>query len=399
MTTGEGGAVATEDDELARRLRLFRTHGITKERRRPFADRRRLVLRDASARLQLPDHRLPVRARSEPAREARRVRRGAERHRRAVPGAPRRARSGSRSRPPRPTGWLHGYHLFLVRVLAGAEARLAVFDAHARRPASASRCTTSRSTGSPTTGTSSGIPQDECPAAEDYYEGAISLPVFPAMNVRRRRTRSYGRSARLSMPPDLASDRFDPSFAIDGRRVGGGAPAYVIAEAGANHNRDLGIAKELIDAAADAGADAVKFQTYTGAPLFLEDAAVHVPEGRAKPEGAPRRDRPATRVAAGARRARSRPRGSLSSRPRSTTRRSTVPAAVGVPAMKIASFEIVDLPLIAGRGLRGRPGDPLHRHGDLRRDRGRAARGPGHGQSTRWRCSVAPPSIRLRRRS
>ena len=31
ITTGEGGLVATEDDELARRLRTFRTHGITKE--------------------------------------------------------------------------------------------------------------------------------------------------------------------------------------------------------------------------------------------------------------------------------------------------------------------------------------------------------------------------------
>ena len=80
------------------------------------------------------------------------------------------------------------------------------------------------------------------------------------------------------MPPDLGSDAFDTSFAIDGRRVGGGAPAYVIAEAGANHNRDLGIAKELIEVAAAAGADAVKFQTYTGASLFVEDAAVRLSE-------------------------------------------------------------------------------------------------------------------------
>ena len=39
--------------------------------------------------------------------------------------------------------------------------------------------------------------------------------------------------------------------------------SYVIAEIGINHNGDLGIAKQLIDAAARAGADAVKFQKRT----------------------------------------------------------------------------------------------------------------------------------------
>jgi len=38
---------------------------------------------------------------------------------------------------------------------------------------------------------------------------------------------------------------------------------FIIAEAGINHNGDLGIAKQLIDMAADAGADAVKFQKRT----------------------------------------------------------------------------------------------------------------------------------------
>ena len=47
------------------------------------------------------------------------------------------------------------------------------------------------------------------------------------------------------------------------RRVGDGHPALIIAEIGINHNGDLGIAKQMIDAAVHAGADAVKFQKRT----------------------------------------------------------------------------------------------------------------------------------------
>jgi len=50
---------------------------------------------------------------------------------------------------------------------------------------------------------------------------------------------------------------------IGSKLVGDGHPAYVIAEAGINHNGDLGIAKQMIDAAVHAGADAVKFQKRT----------------------------------------------------------------------------------------------------------------------------------------
>ena len=45
--------------------------------------------------------------------------------------------------------------------------------------------------------------------------------------------------------------------------VGDDYPAYMIAEIGINHNGDLGIAKQMIDAAVHAGVDAVKFQKRT----------------------------------------------------------------------------------------------------------------------------------------
>jgi len=49
---------------------------------------------------------------------------------------------------------------------------------------------------------------------------------------------------------------------IGKRWVGKGEPVLIIAEAGVNHNGDIKLAHKLIDAAAEAGADAVKFQTF-----------------------------------------------------------------------------------------------------------------------------------------
>ncbi len=50
---------------------------------------------------------------------------------------------------------------------------------------------------------------------------------------------------------------------LGNRTVGDGHPTYIIAEIGINHNGDLDIAKQMIDAAVHAGADAVKFQKRT----------------------------------------------------------------------------------------------------------------------------------------
>jgi N,N'-diacetyllegionaminate synthase len=49
---------------------------------------------------------------------------------------------------------------------------------------------------------------------------------------------------------------------ISGRKVGGGSPCLMVAEIGINHNGDMVLAKETIAAAAEAGADAIKFQNY-----------------------------------------------------------------------------------------------------------------------------------------
>lgn len=58
-------------------------------------------------------------------------------------------------------------------------------------------------------------------------------------------------------------------------RIGDGERCFVIAEVGANHNRSLSLAMELIDAAAEAGADAVKFQIYSAESLYSRRTPRH----------------------------------------------------------------------------------------------------------------------------
>src|SRR3979490_3156996 len=56
-------------------------------------------------------------------------------------------------------------------------------------------------------------------------------------------------------------------ISIGSRKVGSGEAVLVIAEVGVNHNGDVSLAKNLIDLAAGAGADVVKFQTFTAEAL------------------------------------------------------------------------------------------------------------------------------------
>lgn len=51
-------------------------------------------------------------------------------------------------------------------------------------------------------------------------------------------------------------------FSIKDKEIGNNNPAFIIAEAGVNHNGDIHLAKKLIDIAVESHADAVKFQTF-----------------------------------------------------------------------------------------------------------------------------------------
>jgi N-acetylneuraminate synthase len=69
---------------------------------------------------------------------------------------------------------------------------------------------------------------------------------------------------------------------IGGVAIGSDEPVYVIAEIGLNHNGDVELAKRLIDVAADAGAQAVKFQKRTPAistPEHMKNTPRETPWG------------------------------------------------------------------------------------------------------------------------
>ena len=65
--------------------------------------------------------------------------------------------------------------------------------------------------------------------------------------------------------------KFNKEIYLGNKLISNKSPTFVIAEAGVNHGGNINIAKELIDLAVYANADAVKFQTFKAENLILND--------------------------------------------------------------------------------------------------------------------------------
>lgn len=153
-----------------------------------------------------------------------------------------------------------------------------------------------------------------------------------------------------------------PFIEVAGRRIGTGEPVYVVAEMSANHHNDLDYAARIVRAAKEAGADAVKVQTYTAdtitldvdSPLFKDRTGGTLWEGRGLYDLYAEASMPwewQPKLAAVASEAGIH----LFSAPFDFTAVDFLEAEVDPPAYKVASFEIVDLPLIERMAATGKP--------------------------------------------
>jgi N-acetylneuraminate synthase len=187
---------------------------------------------------------------------------------------------------------------------------------------------------------------------------------------------------------------------VAGRRIGDRHPPFVVAELSGNHNGSLPRALEIVDAAAAAGADALKLQTYTAdtmtLPLTRGEFSIRDPRSLWKGKSLYRLYREAHTPWSWHKPIfdRCRKRGLI---PFSTPfDRSAVSflRTLNAPAFKIASFENVDLALIRAAAATGRPliiSTGMATLSELD-DAVRAARGAGCEQLVLLKCTSAYPA-------
>jgi N-acetylneuraminate synthase len=149
-------------------------------------------------------------------------------------------------------------------------------------------------------------------------------------------------------------------FSIAGRAIGPGHPVYIVAELSANHQQDFETARALVRAAAQAGADAVKLQTFTADTMTLPTHAELFRIGRGTVwEGTVLHDLYRTAATPWSWHADLAALASdLGLQWFSTPFDPTAVAfleTLSAPAYKVASFELVDLPLLRTIAATGKP--------------------------------------------
>ena len=140
---------------------------------------------------------------------------------------------------------------------------------------------------------------------------------------------------------------FADSFSIAGRQVGGGAPCYVIAEAGVSHFGSVDKACALVDLAASAKADAVKFQHFNAERLVGDSS----PDWRRRLRSRELPDADMLRVAEYSRKMGI----TFICTAHEESALDFLDGQVGVPAFKVGSGEVENWPYIADIARRGKP--------------------------------------------
>ena len=142
--------------------------------------------------------------------------------------------------------------------------------------------------------------------------------------------------------------------------VGEGHPPYIIAEIGSNHNGDMELCRRLIDAAADAGAHAVKFQSWTESSLIANEEYERNPEysDKKKHFGSLREMVQAYQLTAeqhSQAQGYCKARGITFCSSAFSTDEADLLERLDVPFFKIASMDVVNLPLLTHVARKQRP--------------------------------------------